>query len=256
MANKKYEEEAEANREAARERRLARVSSKDEKRRMLIGANQEMLKKSRQEEKTRMRGDRAVPKLEKVPELELDNLEVGTWMTGRVRRLVGYGAWVDVGSDVDGFLHVNAIKDGFVHHPADELTPGQSIEVCVKNVDLDEMKLGLSCLGAPVKPHYWAHGAWADFGEDGRDLDEFEDDEMVWGVVARVTHFGAFVDVGCECKAFLHASDVPARQLGQWAPDLFTRGQRVRAYVKEVDLNLGRLKITGFRPKSLPKVPF
>ena len=76
MANKKYEEEAEANREAARERRLARVSSKDEKRRMLIGANQEMLKKSRQEEKTRMRGDRAVPKLEKVPELELDNLEV------------------------------------------------------------------------------------------------------------------------------------------------------------------------------------
>ena len=36
--------------------------------------------------------------------------KVGTWMTGRVRRLVGYGAWVDVGSDVDGFLHVNAIK--------------------------------------------------------------------------------------------------------------------------------------------------
>lgn len=44
--------------------------------------------------------------------------------------------------------------------------------------------------------------------------------------------------------------------MGEWAPDVFSRGQRLLCYVKEVDLEQNRVKLTGFRPRSLPSLPF
>ena len=85
-------------------------------------------------------------------------------------------------------------------------------------------------------------------------IDELEDDEELWAVVRRVTSFGAFVDVGTTKDAFLHLNDFPDRLVGEQAPDVFKRGQRLRVYVREVDLEQNRLKVTAFRPKTLPKV--
>lgn len=43
--------------------------------------------------------------------------------------------------------------------------------------------------------------------------------------------------------------------MGEWAPDIFVRGQRIRAYVKAIDTEFKRIKLTADRPQSLPKVP-
>lgn len=102
-----------------------------------------MLKRSRIAEKVKTRGAEKIEKPAKVPERRLEALAVGQWVEGVVCRLVGHGAWVDVGSQTDGFLHVRAMKaDGFVHQPADEVTPGEKLSVCVKFIDLETKKLG------------------------------------------------------------------------------------------------------------------
>ena len=54
--------------------------------------------------------------------------------------------------------------------------------------------------------------------------------------------------------AFLHISDFPDRLLGEQSHDCFKRGQRMRVYVREVDEDQNRVKVTAFRPKSLPKL--
>lgn len=256
------EEEKEANRRAAKARREKRVSSKVVKRRHLIDANQMLLKKMRVEERDRTRGaPGSIPRLPKAEALaDLAEIEVGTWIeAAKVRRLVDYGAWVDIGAAKDAFLHVKEIKDGFVRHPTDELTPGQDIRVCITRIDAgDRQSINLSCLGV-------GESVTAEAGRlvraDGplalpAALDEVDEGAEVWGSVAKVTQFGAFVDVGVRnLQGFLHVSDYPPRLLGEWAPELFHRGQRLRLYVKEVDLDFNRLKLTAFRPKDRPQLP-
>lgn len=300
----------------------------------MIMINQKMLKAQRFEEKVKLRGVEQVVKRPKPwhPDggwgQRLAALTVGQWVEGTVVRLMDYGAWVDVGAEVEGFVHVRALREEFIRHPADVLTPGQTVQVCVKSVELSgkdgapspaEMaavtaalerskksnreggiavsksseeevgqrhlsgdgdggtlveggaaeiraiilrakaaaegsSLRLSCL--PVTPRAKAleraHGCdLLSFGDGS-----FEEGQQVWGEVKRVTHFGAFVDVGAEAEAFLHVSEFPDRMIGQAAPDCFTRGQRLLAYVMELDVKANRLKLTKFRPKHLPRVPF
>ena len=90
----------------------------------MIKTNQAMLSRKRDEERVRLRGEAPVARLPKNPEGRLEHLGIGQQLEGRVCRIVSYGAWVDVAAQVDGFLHVSDIQDGFVHHPADVLAPG------------------------------------------------------------------------------------------------------------------------------------
>jgi ribosomal protein S1 len=243
---------------------LRRVSGKIQKRRLFIEANQAMLKRKRQVERETMRGSKRVERLQKVDERRLEKLEKGQWLEGRVRRLVGHGAWIDIGSQMDGFLHISAIRhDAFVHHPADELTPGQEVKVRVKHIDPANNVLALTCLddvasssaeGGAVTNAFCSRG----YPEGGVALQTICDDQELWGEVTRVTHFGCFMEVGLSegLEGFLHINEYPERQIGQWAPDVFRRGQRLRTYAKEVDLEYNRLKLTAFRPRSLPRVPW
>jgi len=283
------------NAEAARLRRESRASPRVEKRKKMIMINQQMLKKQRGEEKVKLRGTEKVERRPRPwqeggdPKRSLSALSVGQWLEGTVVRLVGYGAWVDIGAEIDGFVHVKALRDEFTHHPADVLTPGDVVKVCVKHVQceggpslsqleavaalpndekwrlhpvINQAKsaaaengnLGLSCLPVtvPTEIPERAHGREVLVFDDG----SFEEDMQVWGEVTRVTHFGAFVDVGAEVEAFLHVSEYPDRTIGENAPDCFTRGQRLVAYVKELDMEANRVKLTKFRPKSLPRLPF
>ena len=77
---------------------MRRVNGKIRKRRLFIEANQAMLKRKRQVERETMRGSKRVERLQKVDERRLEKLQKGQWLEGRVRRLVGHGAWIDIGS--------------------------------------------------------------------------------------------------------------------------------------------------------------
>ena len=74
----------------------------------------------------------------------LGGLEVGAMVDGRVVRIVDFGAFVDIGAQTDGLLHISELPFGYVEHPSDVLDEGQQVEVRVLDVDTDRRRISLS----------------------------------------------------------------------------------------------------------------
>ncbi len=85
-----------------------------------------------------------VPGAGRGPKKALEELEVGSEVTGRVVRLVDFGAFVDVGAQTDGLLHVSELSSGFVNHPREVLEVGQEVQVRILDVDTERRRLSLS----------------------------------------------------------------------------------------------------------------
>ncbi len=83
--------------------------------------------------------------------LKLEELEVGAMLTGTVRNVVDFGAFVDVGLKHDGLVHVSELSDRFVKHPMDVVSVGDIVTVRVLQVDVQKQRLGLSMKTAPAE---------------------------------------------------------------------------------------------------------
>jgi uncharacterized protein len=79
--------------------------------------------------------------------LSLEDVEVGMVLTGTVRNVVDFGAFVDVGVKVDGLVHISQLSDRFVKHPLDVVAVGDIVKVRVIQIDRDKQRLGLSMKG-------------------------------------------------------------------------------------------------------------
>jgi len=78
------------------------------------------------------------------PERTLEDLEPGMVLTGKVTRLERYGAFVDIGVERDGLLHVSEIAQGYVKDPAEYVSVGEKLEVQVVSVNLRKSQIELS----------------------------------------------------------------------------------------------------------------
>jgi uncharacterized protein len=76
----------------------------------------------------------------------LETLRVGESLKGRVRSLADYGAFIDIGAERDGLVHVSQCAPRFLKHPSEALEEGQEIEVRVLEVDLAKRKIRLTAL--------------------------------------------------------------------------------------------------------------
>ncbi|MDR3209604.1 MAG: helix-hairpin-helix domain-containing protein, partial [Oscillospiraceae bacterium] len=74
----------------------------------------------------------------------LDDLAVGMELTGTVRNVVDFGAFVDIGVKHDGLVHVSRMSERFVRHPSDAAAVGDTVRVWVVSVDREKGKIGLS----------------------------------------------------------------------------------------------------------------
>src|SRR5262245_24903794 len=108
-------------------------------------------------------------------------LKEGDTVSGVVRSLAEYGAFVDIG-DVDGLLHVSDISWSRVNKPADVLSVGQSIEARVLKIDADKRRISLGM--KQLQPHPWDAAAG-----------KYKAGERVRGGVTRLAEFGAFVEL-------------------------------------------------------------
>ena len=81
----------------------------------------------------------------------LADLAVGSQVPGRVVRLVDFGAFVDIGAQTDGLLHISQLSNGYVGHPSDVLTVGDEIKVSVLEVDTARRRISLSMKTAMVR---------------------------------------------------------------------------------------------------------
>ena len=76
--------------------------------------------------------------------LSIDDLQPGMELTGTVRNVVDFGAFVDVGVHQDGLVHISKLANRFVRHPSDVVAVGDTVTVWVERVDRDRGKISLT----------------------------------------------------------------------------------------------------------------
>lgn len=73
-----------------------------------------------------------------------DDLKIGMEMTGTVRNVVDFGAFVDIGLKNDGLVHISQISDRFIKHPMDAVSVGDVVKVQIIDLDNEKQKIGLT----------------------------------------------------------------------------------------------------------------
>jgi predicted RNA-binding protein with RPS1 domain len=204
------------------------------------------VKTSQQEKKKASRIERPLAFDERTP---LSAFFPGMEVTGLVISLTKYGAYVDVGTECDGLLHISQItRDFFVEHPRQVISPGDEITVTIRSTNPDMKKLHLTMLNMDDDQE--------DDDEDDEEeriaLADIEPDDELWGQLKRVTDYGAYVEVGAEVDGFLHYMDHPSWEDGAHPSNFMKIGDRVRVWVSDLDLEQRRVKLTANRPTQLP----
>lgn len=233
-------EDRDLNRQAARERRLSFVSQRAEKRRSMIDAQRELRRR------TMARDKKPGPLPLTRP---LAALRRGEWLDGVVRKTRTNGAFVTVGTEIDGFLHVKDVSETeFIADADDALNRGDHIQVCVKWVDPAAASLALSMIPLERTDSYLASRYSllpADFTVD---------QHLKNATIMRVTRYAAFLDVGCKVPGYLHVADIglkPRTKIGaKREPIVSPRpGLTIAScWVKSVDFQRNRIRITCIPP--------
>ena len=76
--------------------------------------------------------------------LKFEDLREGMVLTGTVRNVIDFGAFVDIGVKHDGLVHISEISDSFIKNPSDVVSVGDIVKVKVLKIDFDRQKVSLS----------------------------------------------------------------------------------------------------------------
>ncbi|XP_035205322.1 uncharacterized protein LOC118180321 [Stegodyphus dumicola] len=182
------------------------------------------------------------------------DLKVHQKLTGCVRNVTAFGAFVDVGVGADGLIHVSKMK-------GQKLSVGDKVSVLVKSVDIDKKRLDLElCTDSDVKQEPQCPSS-KKAQIQPRLFADLKVNQELTGCVTNITAFGAFVDVGVGKDGLLHISKMAGQNLNI--------GDTITVFVQNVDfdkkqlqLNLGtNLKFnqqssTNVKNEQLKPMPF
>ncbi len=78
---------------------------------------------------------------------QFEDLKIDMEMTGTVRNVVDFGAFVDIGVKNDGLVHISQLSDKYIKHPMDVVSVGDTVKVKIISIDYDKMRVGLTMKG-------------------------------------------------------------------------------------------------------------
>jgi small subunit ribosomal protein S1 len=155
---------------------------------------------------------------------ELENrraaMNVGDTVSGTVRSLMPYGAFIDIGG-IDGLLHVSDMSWSRVGKPEDLLTVGQQVQVRILKIDPETKKLSLGLKQLQAEPWETAPA-------------RYQTGQRVTGSVSRITDFGAFIELEAGVEGLIHISEMSWAKKVRHPSDLLKPGDRVDAVVLSV----------------------
>ncbi|MBR1390601.1 MAG: 30S ribosomal protein S1 [Lachnospiraceae bacterium] len=187
--------------------------------------------------KRRVIGDRKqllVAEREEMQKELLSRIQVGDIMEGIVKNVTDFGAFIDLGG-ADGLLHISEMSWGRVENPKKVFKVGDMARVFIK--DINGTKIALSMKFPDQNP-------WNAVAE------KFPIGSTVTGTVARMTDFGAFIELAPGVDALLHVSQI-AREHIEKPSDVLSVGQQIEA--KVVDCNEDEKKISLSIKALLPE---
>ena len=79
--------------------------------------------------------------------LKLEDLREDMILTGTVRNVIDFGAFVDIGVKYDGLVHISELSDKYVRNPSEVVSVGDVVKVRVIKIDMDRKKVALSMKG-------------------------------------------------------------------------------------------------------------
>jgi small subunit ribosomal protein S1 len=159
----------------------------------------------------------------------LEHLSEGSVVTGAVKNLTDYGAFIDLGG-IDGLLHVTDMSYGRIGHPSELLHVGQ--EVTVKILKFDRGKERVSLGLKQLEPDPWESVA-----------ERFPVNARVIGRVVNVTDYGAFVELEPGVEGLIHISEMTWSRRMKHPSKVVKPGDQVEAVVLEVHAKERRISL-------------
>lgn len=150
-------------------------------------------------------------------QLHLEDLKPAMKLEGRVTKTDLAGAFVDVGAECEGLIHISQLKESPVNRVEDVVQEGQEVEVWVHRVDPASGRLELSML-KPVLLKW----------------NDLKPGQRFKGKIVRIENFGVFVDVGAERPGLVHISEMSNEYVINPA-EIVSLGDEVEVNIIDVD---------------------
>ncbi len=167
-----------------------------------------------------------------------DTLDVGDTIKVIVSNIEPYGAFVDLGNDIEGFLHISEISwDKNIKNPKDYINKGQEIDVEVIEINPNERRLRVSLRNLLSRP----------FDEF---MKSYKIADVVEGEIASVTSFGAFVKLG-GIEGLLHNEDA-SWDRNDKCKDKFSQGDKIKVKIIKIDEENQKISLSTKELNSSP----
>ena len=170
-----------------------------------------------------------------------EQITEGAKLTGKVTRLENFGAFVDVGSRVEGLIHVSEFRHERVNHPQDVVKPGEEVTVkviSVKNLgDRRKERISLSIKALEKDP-------WDEVRS------QFPAGAVTMGKIEALEEYGAFVELAPNVRGLIHVSELADRRVNH-PRDVVSVGDEVKIVVLEIDNKRKRLRLSIRRAEQV-----
>ncbi len=155
----------------------------------------------------------------------------GARLKGTVTNITDYGAFVELEDGVEGLIHVSEMSWTKKNvHPGKILSTTQEVDVEVLDVDSDKRRISLGLKQTMDNP-------WSAF------LAEHPVGTEIEGEVRGITEFGLFVGLGPDLDGMVHINDISWDKAGEQAIEAYTKGDKVKAKVLDVDIDKERISL-------------
>lgn len=163
-----------------------------------------------------------------------ETLVPGTVLTGKIRNLMPYGAFVELFPGIEGMVHVSELSWSRVEKPEEAVKTGDEITVKVLSVEKgekDQLKISLSAKQVGGNP--WETGELP-----------FKAGDKVRGRITRCADFGAFVELAPGIEGLVHVSEISYTKRILKPEDVLKPGDTADVMVKEVDMSRKRISLS------------
>jgi small subunit ribosomal protein S1 len=147
-------------------------------------------------------------------------LKEGDTVSGTVRSLMPYGAFIDLGG-IDGLLHVSDIAHSRIAKPEDALSIGQQLQLRILKIDPETKKISLGL--KQLQPEPWDKAP-----------EHLAAGQRITGTVTRIADFGAFVEIEPGIEGLIHISEMTYGKKIRHPSDILKPGDRVDAVILSV----------------------
>jgi len=158
-----------------------------------------------------------------------EQISEGQVYSGLVSRLTDFGAFVDIGG-ADGLIHISELSWKRIKHPSEVVAVGDQVEVTVLKVDKPSKRIGLRLNDVQDNP-------WADI------TNHYQENDVVTGQVARLTNFGAFVELESGVDGLVHISEISTERVSR-AADVLSIGQEVEVMILSIDQDKQKISLS------------